>query len=205
MRNDDFETALDRLNPPILLLDSRRRIRFQNAAATALFRTDDRFRVDHAGRLKLSGSHDDARLRRTLAVALNETAPESKADSMSCVLGETGRFVVHAVPIRRGGRLHGSRVLVAICGAMPEACPSVQGAALALGLTRTECALAEALARGEPLADFAERHGMKIGTARWHLKNIESKAGAHRAEQLVALLHDLASPLCPPQMGGDTR
>ena len=56
------------------------------------------------------------------------------------------------------------------------------------GLTRTEAAIAAALARGQSVDDIAMDMGIGIGTARTHLKRILAKTGMHRQAQLVGLL-----------------
>jgi len=53
------------------------------------------------------------------------------------------------------------------------------------GLTRAEAKLAAALAGGSTLGQYAELASIKIGTARWYLKQVLAKTGAHRQSELV--------------------
>jgi DNA-binding CsgD family transcriptional regulator len=62
---------------------------------------------------------------------------------------------------------------------------------LSWGLTETEASLAFAVANGERIAEYAERMGISLGTARWHLKNIQTKTGTHRMEDVVRLVHSI--------------
>ena len=59
--------------------------------------------------------------------------------------------------------------------------------ALAYRLTATELALVRCLVAGGRVDEFAQDRGMKLSTARWHLKNAETKTGTSRSEQLVSL------------------
>lgn len=53
------------------------------------------------------------------------------------------------------------------------------------GLTPAEAKLAAALAGGSTLGQYAERACIKIGTARWYLKQVLAKTGVHRQSELV--------------------
>lgn len=55
-------------------------------------------------------------------------------------------------------------------------------------LTRREAQLAMHLASGQRLDQFAERHGLSIGTARQHLKSVFAKTQTNRQAQLVAMI-----------------
>ena len=70
----------------------------------------------------------------------------------------------------------------------PEAPLAVARLRELFGLTRTEAAVAAALARGQSLEDIAVQRGIGLGTVRTHLKRILAKTGTHRQAQAVALL-----------------
>jgi DNA-binding CsgD family transcriptional regulator/PAS domain-containing protein len=53
------------------------------------------------------------------------------------------------------------------------------------GLTPAEAKLAAALAGGSTLGQYADRASIKIGTARWYLKQVLAKTGVHRQSELV--------------------
>jgi DNA-binding CsgD family transcriptional regulator len=100
-------------------------------------------------------------------------------------------LVVKAYPLR--GRVEGGfaqpRCLLLIndpSRPLPEQQPLLR---LAWDLTDTEASLALALANGERIAGYAERMGISPGTARWHLKNIQTKTSTHRTEDVVKLVH----------------
>jgi DNA-binding CsgD family transcriptional regulator len=62
-----------------------------------------------------------------------------------------------------------------------------------VGLTDTEVRLAMALFEGLTLAEYAERNGVTVGTARQQVKSVFRKTGAGRQAELVALIHRLAA------------
>ena len=53
------------------------------------------------------------------------------------------------------------------------------------GLTLAEAKLAAALAGGSSLGAYADNARITIGTARWYLKQVLAKTGAHRQSELV--------------------
>jgi DNA-binding CsgD family transcriptional regulator len=59
-------------------------------------------------------------------------------------------------------------------------------------LTPTELRLALALARGETPSEFAAGTSISVGTARWHLKNLQAKAGVNSLPALVGLVRAIA-------------
>jgi DNA-binding CsgD family transcriptional regulator len=63
----------------------------------------------------------------------------------------------------------------------------------AFGLTAREAQVAALLAEGLSLAEIAGRLGLRIGTARNHLKAIFEKTGARRQGEMIALFAKLNS------------
>ena len=61
------------------------------------------------------------------------------------------------------------------------------------GLTETEARLAGAIALGHSLESAAELLGMRVGTARSHLKSVFAKLGVNRQQDLVRILVSLSS------------
>jgi DNA-binding CsgD family transcriptional regulator len=67
-------------------------------------------------------------------------------------------------------------------------------------LTRTEAALAAALAGGVSLIEAANQLGVTHNTARSHLRAVFSKTGAHRQSQLVRLVQASLAELSGPDI-----
>ena len=62
------------------------------------------------------------------------------------------------------------------------------------GLTPAECRLAVALMQGRSLAEYAERTGIAMPTARTHLARIFHKTGTRNQQDLMRLLAHLSAP-----------
>jgi DNA-binding CsgD family transcriptional regulator len=62
-----------------------------------------------------------------------------------------------------------------------------------LGLTPTEARLVAALASGSTLEQYAQEHGVTVGTARVQLKSSQKKTGTRRQSELVRLVWSSAA------------
>ena len=60
-------------------------------------------------------------------------------------------------------------------------------------LTPAEVRIALGIARGEPLTEIADLHGITVQTARTQLKSVFSKTRTNRQAQLAVLLMEVAS------------
>ena len=60
-------------------------------------------------------------------------------------------------------------------------------------LTPAEARIAIGIARGAPLSDIADLHGITVQTARTQLKSVFSKTHTNRQAQLAVLLMEVAS------------
>jgi DNA-binding CsgD family transcriptional regulator len=60
-------------------------------------------------------------------------------------------------------------------------------------LTPAEARIALGIARGKPLADIADAHGITVQTARTQLKSVFSKTHTNRQAELAVLLMEVAS------------
>ena len=60
-------------------------------------------------------------------------------------------------------------------------------------LTPAEARIAIGIARGKPLADIADIHGITVQTARTQLKSVFFKTRTNRQAQLAVLLMEVAS------------
>lgn len=135
-----------------------------------------------------------ARLLERLLIASNSS---SCADSgpLKLAMQDGGQLDIEFIPADRltstlAFGTHG-RVLVTF-----NVTPSQQSAshvsASQFGLTRSESAVAEAIAAGSGPAEIAAARGVSVETIRSQLKSIYSKTGVHSQRALVSLLLNIA-------------
>lgn len=87
-----------------------------------------------------------------------------------------------------------THVLIVLDPGQPP-CVDADRLATAFGLTRAEARLMAALAAGQTLQTFAQRHEVGVATARTHLESICAKTGAKRQAQVVRLALACAAPV----------
>lgn len=189
-------SALDHLESGVVVLDPGGRLRHANAAAEEVLRHSPDLGLLH-GRLYLR----DPLLQGRFALALR-----AAIEAASGRPAETDRPAPGAaLAIPRLGRLP---LTLALAPLRPRWSQGADPGPLALlflrdperaglhldrlralfGLTPTEALVASDLATGTAPEEIASRHGMAMGTLRWHLKSILAKTGTTRQAQAVALL-----------------
>lgn len=182
------------MRAPAVLLAGDGRILSATPAAGALI-DGTRLCRTRDDRLAPANPQDAQRFRKLLAAAISVMEPQAAplpAGAMVCLAhdregGVTAlRFTPYSLTDPDLGTPRRA-ALVELRDWQAPGAPDLSALALAYGLTPTELDLIAHLASGEALDAFAEQRGMAVSTARWHLKNAESKTGTHRAEQLVAL------------------
>ena len=188
-----YEAGLDSLSTPLLLLNDAGGVCFANRAALRLL--DDRNGLGLArGRLVAVTSTGNARLQAVLARAIGRLGP---AEGGGVLLERpAGRpLVVRVLPARQEFRHLAARAAAIVLVHDPAAPPEIGLDVLtALGLTRAEAMLAQAIASGQSLATFARGGGVSLHTARTQLRDIFEKTDTHRQAELVALLRSLSRP-----------
>jgi DNA-binding CsgD family transcriptional regulator len=124
--------------------------------------------------------------------------------SRSVCLIERGEKLVASVISRGTGKS-----VIGIASIFEFPVPGEEILTEVFGLSPAEARLAQHLARGATLEEFAASRGIKISTARCQLSTLLAKTGTQRQAKLVALLCRLAhldletakkAPL-PPEMG----
>lgn len=182
---------MDRIPRPVFIIGSDRRVVEMNERAECLLRTGRFLRLDRAGRLCAALTGANAPLQRAIHAALNVMSrPEALQEAPAALVltGQNERAGLAFLTPLRGTADGETRVLMTLnC---PEAdSGQVHAISEVFGLSPRELALADAILKGTNLTEFALRENISIGTARWHLKNLEQKCGVHRIEELVAFLH----------------
>lgn len=185
--------AFQRLATAVVLLQPDGRAIVANKAAEALLKAKDGLALRATG-LHATARADDAALQKILSLAAKASGTALGSAGNACTIGRpSGRrsYQIIAFPVswRTDAALRRVANVVAFI-IDPEAAPEIPPKRIArlLHLTAAEARLAAALAAGLSLADYAERAGISLGTARWTLKQVLAKSGTNRQAELVALV-----------------
>jgi DNA-binding CsgD family transcriptional regulator len=196
-----FESTLDGLAVPIVLVDSKSVIAHANVAARALLSESDPI-VSDRGVLRASAASAAA----GLSAAIAQTAqPESQMGKIGIDVpvpyadGRPG--FAHVLPLGQGAVRSslGSTASAAVFftpSAVPQRLPTDAWAAI-FGFTSAEIRMLELLVKGHTVIEAARLMSVAEPTARTHVANLMAKAGTKRQADLI----QLASRLVPPVRG----
>lgn len=184
--------ALDSLPRALAIVDMQGRIEYCNMAAEHFFSINRECKTS-GRRLRLSNTFANDRLCERIAAAC---APMEPRPGILRV-GQGERTVsISVLPLRPSHRLalgSVSRAIVLFAG------PALVGAtamlpedlAECLGTTRTEARLANMLACGASVNEFAVIQGCSLSTARSHLRSLLHKTGCRRQRDLMVIVQGL--------------
>lgn len=186
--------ALDAQPQALAIVDSHCYIEYCNPAAERYFATHDACRAP-AGRLSLADAQAQDGLRRRVADAC--AAINARSGVLRVGQGERS-LSISVLPLRPAHSLAlGSRpwAMVVFSGPSLAASAVIPAQALAecLGITPTEGHLANMLARGASVNDFAAKQGCSLHTARTHLRNLLNKTGCRRQRDVIELVRGMWS------------
>jgi DNA-binding CsgD family transcriptional regulator len=184
---DSFQFA----DQPVILVDGECRIHGLTPAATkaldtkrGLFSAKDRrlcfVRNEDADRfLELLASAHESGARRVMRFAVpGEPDPNTIVCSLSSGSSAAGRYVTAVVHYRND---------------IPKVAPT--DLINVFDLTPAEQLVASAIVDGKRLSDHARSQGISHETARWHAKNVLSKAGCSSQIEFVRLALNMVSDL----------
>lgn len=180
--------ALARLAVGVLVVDRAARVLYANAQAERIVRDAAPLVDVRAGRLQLGDVAASNRLHQMIRNAVRTADGTTAACSGAVAVSRPPHLpLTLLVSPLRSAELATPAALLFIRDASRAALePSLLRELF--GLTRTEAALASALARGQALDAIAGEFGIGIGTARSHLKAALAKTGTRRQGELVALI-----------------
>ena len=188
----ELKSVLDSFDRAVFGLDRRGIVVLSNRRAEAILKESDGLMIFH-GRLVAMSSRDDSKLQSTIArtVAGGQTAQDfslhvtRKSEALPLQVTITS----NASNLSEDGTQLAALVFVSDPAQQPRSC----SAALRqlYGLTPTESRLADMLNEGLEVCDAADRLGVTIETARFHLKRALSKTGARRQAELIRLMLSL--------------
>lgn len=190
-RAETLAQALDRPGTAVMLADSAGRVIELNATAERLLAAGTVLRLN-SGRICASNPAADESLQRLLRRALDPgAAADEVADVALARPAPLPPLRVKALPLRQGRHRLAPllpEVLIVIDDAEPPAPAPIDRVARSHSLTAAETALLAALVDGVTLADFADRRGISVHTARNQLKAVFQKTGARRQSELLRLV-----------------
>jgi GAF domain-containing protein len=188
-----LEAALDRLEAGVLLLEPAGPAAFVNRAMQAIARRGDGLGLDRRGRPVLAAVDAPMRLDALIDGVANGGAGgtmavprPSGARPYAVLVAPAPSSLVHApwAPWTPRGSVH-AVVVVHDAAATRMADPDILQQAL--DLPKGAARLVAALAAEDDLRSFAEREGVTIHTARFHLRKALERTGARSQAELVRL------------------
>lgn len=201
--------VIDALPNALFLLDRRGRIAACNAAAEAIMADGGPCFVDAAQRLRLRSPHCDTALDAALDAALaaaNRGRPADLPPAFALPSPSGAGFYAETIPLMAPDEPHaflmefaasGRPILaLSIADARQPLIPSAEVLTRLFALTPAESRLAQALAGGATLSEYAAAAGLSRNTARVQLQSVMHKTETRRQAELVSLLARL------PRAGG---
>ncbi len=182
--------ALDRLDTGVLVVDEACRVIHASAMAEHLLRDNAELAIA-GGRLWLRPPALHERLVALLRAALDTARgkPAKAGAALSIPRLRRMPLALEAAPLRPAPSAFAEQRPCALVFIRDPQAPIAAARLRELfGLTRTEAAVAAALAQGRSPEDIALGMGIGPATVRSHLKRILAKTGTHRQAQAVALL-----------------
>jgi DNA-binding CsgD family transcriptional regulator len=177
----------------VVLLAATQRPIFVNREAERIIAQADGLRLDRRG-LCAEHPEDGRRLHRVMAGAVAELRDGACPGADVQLRRPSGArpLLLIVVPIGRrvldGIGAGSPRVVVHIFDPARRPVTTAERLRAFFGLTPAEAVLAQALAAGQSLQEYAEQAHITCETARWRLKQILAKTDTHRQAELVRLL-----------------
>jgi DNA-binding CsgD family transcriptional regulator len=185
--------VMDRLPMGMLLLNSRRVVVVQNAAAEHIVAEGDGFLVD-GSRPGAEDARENAALQTLIADAMEANADQAlAAHGFQSVSRPSGKrpFSLMVAPLSVGSANSASNdVAVALFVSDPER-ERISGSKMLeelYSLTQSEADLLQLLSMGMSLEEAAEVRGVSMNTARSHVKHMFAKTGVSRQGELVRIM-----------------
>lgn len=192
----DVTALLENAALGVVLLDRRGRIAAVNAPAQGMLR-DGGGLHDWRGELRAGLAREDARLRRSVALALPGPVGVPVGAALSIRRPSGLPLLVHVHPINVRRMDFGAERLAALVMIRDPDAHRVDARLVAdvLGLTPAESRVAALLAMGRSVREIARETGRAENTIRWTLKKALAKTDSARQAELVRLVMQL-----PPRL-----
>lgn len=195
--------AMERLSVGGVVIDARGRVLFANDTALRLLDGDDGLTLRN-GHLRAVGGQLESEFREHINTLL-ETASESDSVRALTIERRPGRGSLYAVLRKQRMRESISdrwQDVVQVYIHDPELsyCQNSTIFQQLFKLTRSEAAIASALARGQSVEDIERSMSISHNTLRAHLRGIFAKTNVGSRAELVRVLNNCAAPLANLQV-----
>jgi DNA-binding CsgD family transcriptional regulator len=197
-KSEAMQQVVDRLEAGVLLANQTGAVFFLNQAASAIVGRKDGLSLDRAGRLVAADTNVRRRLDKVIAATCRGGSGAVMAAPRKESANAYGVLVAPASSTMRNwfGAPPAGGVVVLIHDPVSRPRKIADVLQSALGLKPAAAKLAAALAGDDDLRSFAEREGITIHTARFHLHSALAMTGTRTQAELVRvvvrLLRDLA-------------
>lgn len=186
------ESALDRLDVALLVLDARGTIRFRNRTAESLLASADGLVAERSGPAAARPA-ETRRLRALIASAIGASGATARLGGAMLVSRPSAKPPLHVLvaPLAPDATLLGAdgpSALMFVTDPSAAAPPLERTLCELYGLTPAEAGVAVRLVTGAPLGDVADELGISMNTARTHLRRVFAKTRTRGQSDLVRLL-----------------
>jgi DNA-binding CsgD family transcriptional regulator len=193
-----LESALDSLEHAVFGLNREGRVVLSNRRAETIVRTGDAICLVK-GVLSTVFPEQNRRLRASLSDALSTLGGSGLSAGASLLVDrKSGKNPLRVTVTPIVFRLPGSSAQIAalVFVSDPASVPQSRGATLRAlyALTPSEARVADLLLQGLETRDVANRLGLTLETARFHVKRILAKTGVKRQTELMRMM--LSLPQC---------
>lgn len=197
LRAKTFVGVLELMPDAAFLTTAAGQVVMHNAAAENLLNRRDGLSISR-GRLTTAHPGEDRQLHRLIAdaAANGQGLDRGSGGSLRFTRTEPGAYYVVTIAPVRGAQdrplfseIHNlADALVVVAEPLSRQGFPAEEIARVHGLTKAEARLAAAIAAGDAVKSYADRHKLTENTVRWTLKRVMSKTGVSSQSALVRLL-----------------
>jgi DNA-binding CsgD family transcriptional regulator len=195
IHNRFAELTLNAMSAAVFLVNAAGQVQYMNQLAVSCIEKRDGLLLKGAV-LTASNTNEDAKLKLIIlgAVSVGMTTTHTVPGGALTISRQRSQRPLHLVvlPVPENRESMGipcALVFVSDSTALPKSRATLMQ--MIYGLTPTEARFADFLLEGLTVRDVADRLGITIETARFHLKRVLAKTATHRQTELMRLMLSL--------------